>query len=354
MIKLLETKPDPTLKDFFTENERFADLINVICFNGRDVIDSSNIERISNEESTLFEDEDVIRSFASYRDILIRYCKEGIIALIGLENQQRKDTLISLREYLYAAFNYNIQYRNYQRDCRKRLRMGMKTKKFELVPVITPVLYYGEDFWCGDYYLHELMPNLPEEWKELINDWHTRVVDIKKIDKSLFRNKDNRDLFDGIVKVYECKGDISKLQHMKVSKDVAILISTITGMKELVNVIRIEEREEIDMCRSWEIFKERVQREADEMAALKIAQSLDLGMKQGIEQGIEQGIKQGIQKGLFEGKSNTILSLLNQKLGNLSLSVQYKIENSSMDKLDLLVENLFTIENEQDILNIVN
>lgn len=69
----LMTKPDPTLKDFYEDMDRCADLINVICFNGEEIVKSNHIYKESVEESTLFEERDFIISFHSYRDIMIRY-----------------------------------------------------------------------------------------------------------------------------------------------------------------------------------------------------------------------------------------------------------------------------------------
>lgn len=350
-INRLETKPDPTLKDFYQDTERFADLINAVCFAGRKIVEAEELFTETNEETTIFDEGNSIYSFYSHRDIFVRLTAQAYYILIGIENQQNVDVLIALREFLYTAFNYNRQYRSYQRECRKRRKEGLEIKEFKLVPVVTPVIYYVEDEWEENHYISGLMKELPIEWEHLVNDWYTRVVDIKKIDTSLFKNKDNRDLFDGIVKVYEVKGDIEKIREMRVSREVAIFIATITGMKGLVNVIREEESEEIDMCRSWDIFVERVTKEANEKGLQK---GLQRGLRQGMERGMAQGISQGISQGIFQGKISVILSLLSQKLGGLSPEIQIDIESCSIEKIDLLTENLFYIEKEQDILNIIH
>lgn len=358
-IKLLETKPDPTLKDFYEDKERCADLINVICFNGEKVIDADSISQDSNEMTTIFDNTNSIFSFSAFRDIFVRVGKGNYFVFIGIENQQSIDILIALREFLYTAFHYNKQYRAYQRECRKRKSLGLESKRFKLIPVITPVIYFGEDEWKEDHYISDIMEELPEKFKKKINDWYTKVVDIKKINTSLFTHKDNKDLFEGIIKVYESKGRFNKLKEMKVSRDTAILISTITGMKELVNVIKEDESEEIDMCRSWDIYNERIKREATEIGmtqglAQGLAQGITQGITQGIAQGIEQGMAQGVTQGVQMGKISIMIDLLDRKIGGISLDVQKCIEKTTIEKIDLLAFNLFSIENEQDILNIIN
>ena len=78
------------------------------------------------------------------------------------------------------------------------------------------------------------------------------------------------------------------------------------------------------------------------------------GLQRGLRQGMERGMAQGISQGIFQGKISVILSLINPKLGGLSPELQIDIESCSIEKIDLLTENLFYIEKEQDILNIIH
>lgn len=110
---------------------------------------------------------------------------------------------------IYAAMNYNKQYRNYQKE---------KKGLFKLLPLITVVIYYGEDEWKNELYLKELIKDLPESFKELIQDWHTKVIDIKKIDSSIFKNKDNRDLIKTVQIFYESNAKIENIKKMKARK----------------------------------------------------------------------------------------------------------------------------------------
>ena len=362
-IDVLKTTPDPTLKDFYADKERLADLVNGLCFQGIENIKAENIKSESNEVSTLFEDNNAVYSFNAYRDVLVKICDQGYLILIGIENQQNIDLYIPLREFLYAAFTYNKQYRDYQKECRQRSQLGLSQKKFRLIPVITPVIYYGENEWKENHYISDLMRDVPKEWEPYINDWYTRVIDVKHVNTSVFKNKDNKDLFDGLIKIYKSKGCLENLSEMRVSKDVAILLATITGMKGLAAMIMEEESEEIDMCRSWDIYVERMTNEKVNKSLQQgiergLQQGIERGLKQGLEQGLQQGLEQGMSQGLelgiSQGKTSVIISLLSQKLGDLSHNILSDIKSSSLDKIDLLTINLFNIQSEQDILNIIH
>lgn len=398
----LKTKPDPTLKDFYDDMERCADLINAVCFNGEQIINEHQIQKESNEESTLFEERDLISSFHSYRDIMIKITDQGYFLFIGIENQQYIDTFIGLREFLYTAFNYNRQYRNYQREYRKRSKLGLKTRKFVLTPVITPIIYFGEDEWKEDHYLRDMMSGIPKVWYPIINDWYTRVIDVKKMDISLFRNKDNRELFEGIVKVYKAKGNVDNLNDMRVSKDVAILIATITGMKDLINIIIEQESEEIDMCKSWELFKENEIRIPLEREIKRVRDEAKIALEKSVKEAtkelekeknniiqernniiqerndiiqerndiiqerndiiqernelkqMEIQLKEQAKQEAHDLQVSIIITILINKLGFLSKDIQQHLQQISVDKLDILTKQIPHIENENDILTITH
>ena len=211
---------------------------------------------------------------------------------------------------------------------------------------MTPVLYFGEEEWKEHHYLSDIMNVVPNMWKSIINDWYTRVIDIKKIDTTLFRNKDNKDLFEGILKIYNAKGKSDEIKDLKVTKEIAVLISTITGMKDLVNIIMEQESEEIDMCRSWELFKEN-----------EIRIPLEREIKRVREEGriaVEKELKLAVEKELHETKATIIITILNDKLGGLSKELQQHLKEISIEKLDIITKQILHIENEQDILSLTN
>ncbi|MDE6952185.1 MAG: hypothetical protein K2P09_00060, partial [Erysipelotrichales bacterium] len=91
--------------------------------------------------------------------------------------------------------------------------------------------------------------------------------------------------------------------------------------------IKIEEKEEINMCQSL----------------------IDL-RNDGIEEGLLQGEMIGIQKTL----TKTLIQQLTLKLGVISNELVLEIKKSDENKLNELVIRIFDVNNEEDIYKILN
>ena len=119
--KMLEAWPDV-----------FADIVNVLLFNGSSVVDPADLEEMSGwsgykAEAGLHDEE---------RDVAKWWRKSGIrIACGGFENQTLPDPLMVFRIYGYDGASYRIQ-------CTKENRSNPK------YAVVTMVLYFGaKDKW---------------------------------------------------------------------------------------------------------------------------------------------------------------------------------------------------------------
>jgi Domain of unknown function (DUF4351) len=55
------------------------------------------------------------------------------------------------------------------------------------------------------------------------------------------------------------------------------------------------------------------------------------------------------EKGRVEGQSNTILRLLNRKLGNLSEEISRQIKSLNPNQLDILTEDLLDFQTFDDL-----
>lgn len=63
--------------------------------------------------------------------------------------------------------------------------------------------------------------------------------------------------------------------------------------------------------------------------------------------------REGKLEGKSEEKTQLLLKLLQNKLGLISYQTKESIKISSSDNLDILVEAMFTIQDEQDVINIL-
>ncbi len=325
-------KQDLTLKDYFKNCTYFADFINGVLYNGRQVISASDLELDDTDVSAV--DEDNVTALERRRDIAMRYKEKGKEVIIGIENQSTVDRDMAIRILIYDAFKYNQQLKNKKKDNRK------------ILPMYTIVLYSGDEKWNASESLIESL-DIPEDFKEFVNDWKYKIIDIRDIDESRFQVKENRLLFRCTKNILEKGNNPESMEEMILPKDVALVVASIVKSEELYNYIKIQEREEIHMCRSLDELKQRGIEEG-------LLQGEIRGIEKGKILGIQEGEMIGIQKGKTLGIQQNLIQLLNSKLGNISKELILEIKKSDEERLNELVIRIFDVNNEEDIYEILN
>ena len=154
------------------------------------------------------------------------------------------------------------------------------------------------------------------------------MVDVKVIDTSKIKDKQTRYFIEAIQNMY--KGNYDKLHRkIKMNRNNFIYAAIITGSLDLIK--DLPEGDEIDMCEGMERMAEGFRSE-----------------------GRKQGVLVGRNEGKLEEKRNTLLSLLNVKLGNVSRETESTIRSCTIEKLNKLTLSIFDIQNENDILSIIH
>lgn len=180
------------------------------------------------------------------------------------------------------------------------------------------MIYTGEQRWIHPRRLIDRM-FVPECIRDKINDWNGYIMDIKDNDVTKLKCKDNRQLVEAVQRLYRWNKDIHSISDMLLTKEVAIVVSTIIGEKELVGYIeKQEEGEEINMCTAIREFRE-----------------------------------EGMRLGKKEGMMIILRMLLNQKFAHISEDVMEKINQSNEEQLQLIISNLNNLHTEKDILKFV-
>ena len=150
------------------------------------------------------------------------------------------------------------------------------------------------------------------------------MVDVKEIDTSKIKDKQTRYFIEAIQNMY--KGNYDKLhRRIKMNRNNFIYAAIITGSIDLIK--DLPEGDEIDMCEGMERMAEGFRSE---------------------------GRNEGRKEGKLEEKRNTLLSLLNVKLGNVSRETERSIRSCTIEKLNKLTLSIFDIQNENDILSIIH
>lgn len=202
--KKQDLKPDIVLKNYWSNNEQFADLFNAVLFNGEQIIQPDELEDVDTEESTVLEHKDYAESIKASRDNIKIQKKSTVygvqFVLLGLESQEHIHYAMPMRIMGYDYSSYKKQYdsnaKKYQNaDGLEEDEFLSKMKKTDkLIPVITVVVYYGEKPWDGAKSLHEML-NIPKEMKQFVNDYKMLLVEARENALKL-HNINNRDLFN--------------------------------------------------------------------------------------------------------------------------------------------------------------
>ena len=153
---------DITEKHLEDLNDVFADIVNVLLFNGERLVKEKDLEADTNK--TMFKADGQIHE--QERDVS-KFWKNGEIriSILGLENQTVQDADMPLRVIGYDGASYKQQYQD------------KKNKK--RYPVVTLVLYFGTDKkWSTNKTLYDCFENVPEKLLPFVNNYKINVFNI--------------------------------------------------------------------------------------------------------------------------------------------------------------------------------
>ena len=216
-------------------NDVFADFVNGIMFDGKDVVKEDELVDLSgwshykgDYSKHRFQDRDVVKLWKK---------ENVVISLIGIENQDIPDEDMVFRVISYDGASYRTQLVEKERRKRKKETENINGK-VDIFPVITFVIYYGEEEWKHETTLHKRL-NLDSELKHYVSDYSINLIDLKKLsedDINKFK-KDFKLIADYMVKGSKHKADRIDLNH---PEEVSELILRLTG-EELPFEVECEE-----------------------------------------------------------------------------------------------------------------
>ena len=300
---------DITQKMLERYNDVFADIVNVLLFNGKKIVDEDALTDTPVDSALKIDGE----IHSQDRDVA-KYWKNSQIniALFGLENQTVPDKLMPMRVIGYDGAEYKKQV----------LEENRYKKKY---PVITLVLYMGYDRnWKYSNSLLDLL-EVDENLKPYVSDYRINVFEIAFLDREkieLFKS-DFRMLADYLYQMRTTnsyKGDESNIKHVD---EILMLMSAMSGFKNVENIIKVaHERKVCNMKGFFELAEEK-----------GLERGLELGRTEGREEGLELGRTEGREEGLQLGRTEgaDMVSELNTILareGNLE-----KIIKANTDKI---------------------
>ena len=270
-------------------NDVFADFVNGIMFDGKDVVKEDELVDLSGWSH--YKGDDSKYRFQD-RDVVKLWKKENVvISLIGIENQDIPDEDMVFRVISYDGASYRTQLVEKERRKRKKETENINGK-VDIFPVITFVIYYGEEEWKHETTLHKRL-NLDSELKHYVSDYSINLIDLKKLsedDINKFK-KDFKLIADYMVKGSKHKADRIDLNH---PEEVSELILRLTG-EELPFEVECEEGGK-NMEKFFEPMFERAE-------ARGRAEGEARGRAEGEARGRAEGEARGRAEGKTEGES---------------------------------------------------
>lgn len=223
--------------------------------------------------------------------------------LSAVENQSTVDQFMPLRILIYDALCYLQQLHLYEYQDKES-----RVNPFKLIPVYTIVIYYGDNKWSGPTTLQSMM-NIPKQFMKFLNNWKIIIVNVDEIDYHKFRNKDNYYFFKYLQKLHKWNSNLEDLKELFISKHVGLLLAATLKDNNILNIINNNEGDEINMCQSFERFK-------------------------------ENSINEGKEIGKEEGEINALLSSIKNLMETLGFNVKEAMDALKIpnDKRDRLVE----------------
>lgn len=247
-------KKDILARSFFSDPERFAELINVRFFQGKEILSPGHLISVNRKYPSLSG-----TSGEKERDVLMKDQKNNI--LYGLEIEEEPDYSMPERVMVYGACEYEHQIQEIHKKHRKKQdykkyrewKSRMKEADF-LIPTITVVLYLGEEHWEGRRKLSQMF-RFPEEIRKLFDpeyyEYGFPLIEADFENPEFYRT-DLREFFQAM----QCRREKKRLANLfrteafqKLDPETERMIAAHMNIKRLVHKM---EEEELPMCKAFQ------------------------------------------------------------------------------------------------------
>lgn len=285
-------KKDITKKRLEDHNDVYADIFNALLFEGEKILEEEYLVPLPTESFTRNMDGSLRQG---NRDIRKADRRNGRYRLIcGEENQESLENTMPQRimGYDYAAYEEQIKL---LMDKNKADGKTAVTKRIHddqrLAPVVTAVLYWGEDAWSRPLDLYDMLDfpeDIGEKLKPFVANYPMNLIQVTRLPESV-RNRLISD-FRLIVEYAACKNKLVKLEELIADRNHVIrhpeeFLDSLSAVAGDSRYTRIKRQ-----------LQERAEERKEDITMCLIAEALEnRGIQKGIDQGIQQGFQQGIQ-----------------------------------------------------------
>ena len=267
----------------------FSDIVNVLLFGGEQLVKEDELTEAAplsvykDDGGRLREQERDISKF--WKDGRIRIC------LYGLENQTDIDVDMPLRVISYDGAGYRSQL---LADSDNKDDKGRKLR----YPVVTLVLYFGEDHWNKHRSLLDCLA-VPEELRPYVNDYKINVFEIAWLEPETvakFRS-DFRIVADYFVRMRRDKQYEPSRETIRHVHEVLQLMAELTKDRRFAAIQLPPGTAEggTNMCEVLDRYWNN---------------GVAKGMEKGLAAGREEGLAAGREEGLIDGIVTSLKNLI--------------------------------------------
>ncbi len=227
-------------------------------YDGEQCILESEVHPLDSDVSGVIRGSYGEESLERRRDILRQVEGRGNILIVGIENQSHIHYAMPLRTITYDVLGYISEAKEIASQ-RKKQRNEKDIqesaneflfgfgKEDRLTPIMTIILYYGEEPWEGPRSLHEMLMDMPEKFKEYIPNCRLNIVELNSDKIYDFHNEELKLLFD-ISRVF-LQGDkeaLEQYEEISIDSELADILGTIIKSKFIIQ--QSETEGEVKMC----------------------------------------------------------------------------------------------------------
>lgn len=298
-------KQDVMAIHYFESPARFADLINGYVYHGEKRIHPEDVREVNRSVARIAARDKrgkEIQTQVITADVVREVSCNMRVAIVALESQTDIHYAMPIRVMNLESAYYHKQWG----AARKRHRedkdlsgaefLSGYAKEDKLIPVITIVVYWGQEPWDGPICLKEMMKleEYPKELGDLIADYPIHLIEVRKYKRIEEFHTDIQHVF-GFLQRESNKEELSAyLNHHEdtfrnLSEDAYDIISIMTHSDELTEV-----REEV-----------RMEGKGDMCQAIK--EMIEDGRQEGRQEGIRNFVESCKELGI--SKENILLKL---------------------------------------------
>ena len=315
---------DALLKRYFSDETRFADLINGVIGAGKSLITAEQVTEMDSQVGVCVPEmalkggdlagnrggKGYIKIRPKYRDLVRKIVMGMNFIVVGIEEQEHTHYLMPVRCMEYDLREYERQVDKYSTQTMKEYEeklihlsreeyLSQFRKNGKLRPCITLVLYFG-DGWDGATSLHQLLDRegIPDEFRPFINDYHVHILHVKKLEHTDMLQTDIKLVFDSVRyagdKEAFRKNVLENEAYGRLREDAFNVIRQYANLKEVDGALaRDDEKGEGNMCKAMlELIEEGREEGRDKMLISLVCKKKKRGLTAGqIADALEETIE---------------------------------------------------------------